>query len=40
MKKGIYLCKVKVLKYIDYTTLYYNGEYWEQYKSYESNIKG
>ena len=40
MKKGIYLCKVKGLKYLDYAILYYNGKYWlHYYKSYQSNIE-
>lgn len=41
MKKGIYLCKVKGLKYLNYAILYYNGECWTQYyKSYQPNIEG
>lgn len=41
MKKGIYLCKVKGLKYLNYATLYYNGECWLQYyKSYQHKIEG
>ena len=41
MQKGIYLCKVKGLKYLNYEILYYNGEYWLQYyKSYQPNIEG
>ena len=40
MKKGIYLCKVKGLKYLNYAILYYDGEYWTQYyKSYQPNIE-
>ena len=40
MKKGIYLCKVKGLKYLNYAILYYNGECWTQYyKSYQPNIE-
>ena len=41
MKKGIYLCKVKGLKYLDYAILYYNGECWTQYyKSYQPHLEG
>ena len=41
MKKGIYLCKVKGLKHLDYAILYYNGECWTQYyKSWQPHIEG
>ena len=41
MQKGIYLCKVKGLKYLNYAILYYNGEYWAQYyKSFQPHLEG
>lgn len=31
MKNGLYLCKVKGLKYLDYALLRYNEDGWWQY---------
>lgn len=41
MKHGLYLCKVKGLKFCDYTVLEYNEDgWWRYFQDYVNDLEG